>query len=253
MNEHKRMLHLAVPKISLGLSSPLGLDLQARRGPPPHQTLSSPLNPALSDAKYMDLLPQLPDRCSCLQQQQGSWKLHLESSRCKPFLTKSERSALQGLLKNSKLPVPRPPGLACSTGGRTQAGSNSNLREKTGALRGLRRQQAYIHFSSPLQPAVKPSPSKSRPDENNLPAEAAAQRKMQPATLKYFPGARAQSLLVCGLSCLPLAWGALPLLPQIRKSRAEIHVYIPREEDITDCESLDEDVDNPPNPLSLHK
>ncbi|CAM2104673.1 unnamed protein product [Caretta caretta] len=172
--------------------------------------------------------------------------------RRKAFLTKSERSTLQGLLENSKLPFLRPPpGLSHATGSRAQDGGISNLRERTGTHRGPRKQQAYVHFSSPIRPAVKTSPSKSKPNGNNLPAGAVAQRNMQPAALKPFPGATAQSLLVCGLTCLPLAWRDLPLLPQIRKSRAEVHVYIPRGEDNTDCESLSEDVDSKLSSLSL--
>ncbi|XP_019367773.1 PREDICTED: uncharacterized protein LOC109294040 [Gavialis gangeticus] len=248
MNDCSRELSLAMPEQSLGLGCPCVLEFVARRGPAVDQTLSSHANPALPNAGKA-ALPQLPRRGFCLGQQQHNGKWYLRNMlvpRYKTFLAQREHSALHSLLKKTKLPFLKPfPGLLCPAGARAQDDCCLNQRERC----------TFVHFSRPMQPLTRTSPSKLRPNRNNLPGGAVEHRNRQPAALKHPASAVAQTLRVHGATCLPVPGGDLPVLPQIRKSRMEIHVYIPSGEDGMDCESLDkgflEDVDNKLNSLSL--
>ncbi|KAH0631165.1 hypothetical protein JD844_005342 [Phrynosoma platyrhinos] len=143
--------------------------------------------------------------------------------------------------KNAKLPsLPFLVPPVQPKGSKTQNAHSSNAKSRNG----LGGKCTYLHFSSPVQLAVKPSPCKpwrDFPPGSKQHGLLAAPRPLVNPTV--------QNLMVNGMTCVP------SLLPQIRRPKTEIHVYVPNGKENTDVESLDEgfleETENRPSTLKF--
>lgn len=93
----------------------------------------------------------------------------------------------------------------------------------------------YVHFSSPVQFAAKPSPCKARYDLSPGP-----QRPIQQCALRPCADPTLQGLRVSGMTCVPMPRAEASALPSIKRPKMKIHIYVPKVKEMVDAESLDE-------------
>ncbi|KAJ6655613.1 hypothetical protein lerEdw1_004965 [Lerista edwardsae] len=93
----------------------------------------------------------------------------------------------------------------------------------------------YVHFSSPVQFAAKPSPCKARYDLSLGPQQPIQRRALRPCADPMLQGLR-----VSGMTCVPMPRAEASVLPCIKRPKMEIHIYVPKVKEIVDAESLDE-------------
>ncbi|XP_025022480.1 uncharacterized protein LOC112540646 [Python bivittatus] len=99
---------------------------------------------------------------------------------------------------------------------------------------GLKNKHTYFHFSKPVRLAAKPGrPCKASRDVLQGPKQRGCARVAHHTM---------QDFTITGLNCRP-PWHRDPsLLPQIRRPKMELHVYVPSEKARAEVESWDEDV-----------
>lgn len=93
----------------------------------------------------------------------------------------------------------------------------------------------YVHFCSPIRLLAKPSPPRNT-------FEFLPRRQCFGCPTAFRPSGdpKEQNLMVTGMTCVPGPRTEPSLLPQVRRAKKEIHVYIPSGKASTDPELLAE-------------
>ncbi|XP_053122910.1 uncharacterized protein LOC128332554 [Hemicordylus capensis] len=186
-----------------------------------HNTAASPLATERAPA-----VPCQPVSFSHFNGYQSyNWRLEGHTSVLSQNRYKSKQPGWLGICKNRNLPFLKlPAGPVHLRGGRRWDNPSSNVR----ASSRLKGKYSYFHFTSPVRLTVKPSLRNSRCDL----------QRVRLAALKPFDPAM-QDLRVSGMTYRPLP-RTDPSLPQMRRPKLEIHVYIPNGKESIAAESSDE-------------
>ncbi|KAJ1176896.1 hypothetical protein NDU88_002163 [Pleurodeles waltl] len=169
---------------------------------------------------------------------------------CRITSSKGRRYVLEDLMKNQKGRLPRdPPILPAAVCQTAQTGCSPSISEQV-EKRGVRpgtteARRAYLQLSSPIRPVIRPATCRSGLLRSRCLNGAQMQVQQRPNVMQYPHLPVEETLCVCGVVCMPpRSTAELQAWPQFRKSKTELHVYLPNgglpQSYTGDYESLDE-------------
>ncbi|XP_078539900.1 uncharacterized protein LOC144824764 [Lissotriton helveticus] len=170
--------------------------------------------------------------------------------RCRITSGKGRRYVLEDLMKNQKGRLPGDPPVLPAAICRTALNGCRPLVSAQGERREVRpgtteERRAYLQLSSPIRPVFRPATCRSGLLRSKRLNGAQRHVQLRPDVMQYSHRPVVETLCVCGVVCMsPRSTAELRAWPQFRKSKTELHVYLPNGElpqsYTGDCESLDE-------------